>query len=76
MHVTFNSVRFCSSLLAVAVACVSLPAQTQTQTQPVRMVAVGKSPLALAVPITSRLSWRTCFPKAVRTKVTQLEALG
>jgi len=63
VRVELYSIRLCLFFLAVVVACASLPAQTQTQAQPVGMVAVGKSPFALAVPTNQQAIVVNLFPE-------------
>jgi len=63
MVVKLHSLRLCLFLLALAAACASLPAQTQPQAQPIGMVAVGKSPFALAVPTNQQAIVVNLFPE-------------
>jgi len=63
MRVKLHPVRVCLPLLAIAAACASLPAQTQPQAQPIGMVAVGKSPFALAVPSNQQAIVVNLFPE-------------
>jgi YVTN family beta-propeller protein len=63
VRIQLHSVRLSLLLLALAAACASLPAQTQPQAQPIGMVAVGKSPFALAVPSNQQAVVVNLFPE-------------